>query len=176
MDIRKYNTQPRNSIISRDLSGDIHYTDSFRIEMQNTEELSVDYLTTLLFTSVPKWVRMLLTIRDYIVKPFGLKLGKIPRPTDFDGSIYYHRGDRAIYFLVTDRSDSEIVMAEDDKHLYFRTSISIQKKAATSRQYLYLTTIVQFHNIWGRIYFVPVKPLHKLIMKRLLINFLKVLK
>jgi len=36
---------------------------------------------------------------------------------------------------------------------------------------VYLTTIVKFHNIWGKLYFAPVKPFHKLIIKTLLENF-----
>ncbi|MDR1119950.1 MAG: DUF2867 domain-containing protein [Dysgonamonadaceae bacterium] len=31
---------------------------------------------------------------------------------------------------------------------------------------MYLTTIVRFHNVWGKIYFLPVKPFHRLILNR----------
>ena len=173
MGIKKYNTKPDSSIISKDFNGYIHYVDSFSIEIINKEDCSIDYLTALLFTSVPKWVRLLLDMRDFIVKPFGLTTGIVPEQRTLDKSIRYNRGDRAVYFLVIDRSESEIVMDEDDKHLYLRTSLFVRNNSNSNHQSLYLTTIVQFHNIWGKIYFAPVKPLHKLIMKRLLINFLK---
>jgi hypothetical protein len=121
-------------------------------------------------------VTLLLTVRDFLVKPFALHSGMIPKQEERDESIHYDCGDRAIYFLVTDRSDVEIVMAEDDKHLYFKTSVLLQKDANPQFESLFVTTIVQFHNIWGRVYFAPIKPFHQLIIKRLLVNFKKALK
>ena len=78
-------------------------------------------------------------------------------------------------FPVIDRSESEIVMAEDDKHLYFRSSLLIQDTSDRYLQAAYLTTIVQFHNIWGKIYFAIVRPFHRLIMKEMLANFVEAL-
>jgi len=175
MKVQKFNSQPDNSIISKNFNGEHHYVDSFRIDIIKKNDYSIDYLTDLLFTSVPKWVKILLDIRDFIVKPFGLVTGLVSEQRALDKSIRYNKGDRATFFHVIDRSESEIVMAEDDKHLYFRTSLCVQKNPTSNFQYVFLTTIVQFHNIWGRIYFAPVKPFHKLIMKRLLINFSKTL-
>lgn len=175
METTQYNTLPDNSIISKDFYGDIHFMDSFGIEIETKENFSIDYLTALLFTSVPRWVRLLLAIRDFMVKPFGLETGQIPEQTALDTSIRYNRGDWAVFFSVIDRADSEIVMAEDDKHLYFRTSLYIRKNSDSKHQHLFLTTIVQFHNVWGRIYFALIKPFHKLIIKRMLTNFTKVL-
>ena len=57
-------------------------------------------------------------------------------------------------------------MAENDKHLNFRTSVLIDRKEPLS--HIYLTTIVKFNNIWGRLYFIPVKPFHRIIIKTLL--------
>jgi hypothetical protein len=60
-------------------------------------------------------------------------------------------------------------MGEDDKHLNFRASILHDKAEGT----IYLTTLVHFNNVWGRLYFLPVKPFHKIIMKTLLTRYLK---
>jgi hypothetical protein len=176
MKIKKYNTKPDNSIIFNRVSGTIHYIDSYEINIQNIEDYSIDYLTALFFTSVPKWVTLLSTARDLLVKPFGLQTGLISKQEELDESMHYNCGDRAIYFVVTDRSDVEIVIAEDDKHLYFKTSVFLQKGDNSETQSLFVTTIVQFHNIWGRVYFAPIKPFHQLIVKRLLMKFTKRLK
>ncbi len=48
--IQKFGKKPKNSIINRDLDGEIHYIDSFNIIIQNTENYPVDYLVSLLFT------------------------------------------------------------------------------------------------------------------------------
>jgi hypothetical protein len=169
--VRKFNKQQNDSIITKDISGDIHYIDSFSIEIENKKKYTIDYLTALLFTSIPNWVRILLKLRDFIVKPFGLETGIVPDSKNLNSSVHYNLGDRAIFFHVINRTPSEIVMAEDDKHLYFRTSLLVRKNSKSNIQSIYLTTLVQFHNMFGKIYFIPVKPFHKLIMKRLLINF-----
>ncbi len=142
--------------------------DRFGISFQNTAAWSVDYLSTLLFTSIPGWVRGLLTMRDAIVKPFGLSTGEPPMPEKIAPTIRSSIGEKAVYFTVIERTESEIVMAEDDKHLYFRVSVIIDRNNTTGDDTLYLTTIVHFHNIWGRIYFTPVKPFHQLIIRSLL--------
>ncbi len=149
----------------------IHYIDSFRIEFENINNYSIDYLTALLFSSIPGWARMLLKLRDFLVMPFGLETGIIPEQDTLDTSLHYNIGDRAIVFSVIDRSESEIVMAENDKHLYFRTSLYVEKTSDQNLENAYLTTLVKFHNIWGKLYFAPVKPFHKLIMRTLLKNF-----
>ena len=171
--IHKFNKVPNNSIINRNIKGGIHYVDTFRIEITNTNDYSVDYLTALFFTSIPEWARMLLKVRDIIVKPFGLEIEIFPEQETLEKSLYYNVGKRAILFSVIDRSETEIVMAEDDIHLYFRTSLFVEETSDQNRENVYLTTLVQFHNIWGKLYFLPVKPFHKLIMKALLTNFSK---
>ena len=90
--------------------------------------------------------------------------------------MHYNVGERAVVFHIIDRSESEIVMAEDDKHLYFRTSLFVEKINEKSLNNVYLTTLVHFHNFWGRLYFTPVKPFHKLIMKTMLKNLSNAIK
>jgi hypothetical protein len=169
--VEHYNKKPDNSIIDNDMDSEIHYLDSFSIEFRNPDRYSVDYLTTVLFSSVPGWIKSLLNLRDFLVRPFGLKTGLIPESESIDLSIYYNIGDRVIFFPVIDRSESEIVMAENDKHLAFRTSLFFEKTSDQNLEKVYLTTLVEYHNIFGRVYFMPVKPFHRLIMQALLKQF-----
>ena len=60
-------------------------------------------------------------------------------------------------------------MGEDDKHLNFRTSIMIDKSKST----ISLITLVHFNNVWGKLYFLPVKPFHRLIIRSLLKKYNK---
>jgi len=174
--IQKLKNQPKKSIIGDGIDGDIHYIDSFRIKIENKNNYSVDYLTALLFSSIPGWVEILFKLRNFLVKPFGLKTGIFPKQETLKTSLHYTMGDRAILFSVINRSEAEIVMAEDDKHLYFRASLYVERTPLQNLDAIYLTTLVQFHNIWGKVYFAPVKPFHKLIMKKLLANFSKTFK
>lgn len=156
--IIKFNKVPDNSIILNDF-GKVDYCDSYQI-VKNTND-SIDSITNDLF-KVPKWVDYLLKIRDSAVRIFGLKTGD----KKDNEAAYYPIGSKAVYFTVIDRNENEIVMAEDDKHLNFRTSVLIDRKEIPS--HIYLTTIVKFNNIWGRLYFLPVKPFHRIIIKSLL--------
>jgi hypothetical protein len=52
-------------------------------------------------------------------------------------------------------------MEEDDKHLKFRTSVLIDREKSE----VYLTTVVKYNNWGGRLYFIPVKPVHRILVK-----------
>lgn len=151
---------PEKSLISSGF-GKIDYCDTYKIQIVSTDN-SVDKITTDIFKT-PKWVDNLMKFRDIIVKGFGLK------PSDKNDAIvesHYSIGSKAIYFTVFDRNEHEIVMAENDKHLNFRTSVMVEKSTTSSS--VYLSTIVHFNNFFGWLYFLPVKPFHRIIMKSLL--------
>jgi hypothetical protein len=62
-------------------------------------------------------------------------------------------------FTVSARSENEIVMEENDKHLKFRTSLLMDGGQ------LYLTTLVRYNHWLGKLYFIPVKPFHRMLIK-----------
>jgi len=157
--VYKYHVPPEKSLIYKDF-GRIDYCDSYQI-VKSTDE-TIDNITTEIFR-IPKWVDFLMRIRGSLVKLFGLNSGKKKNITE---SIYYPIGTKAGYFNVIDRNENEIVMAENDKHLNFRTAV--MKKKSELDCSIYLTTIVRFNNIWGKLYFLPVKPFHQIIIKSLL--------
>ncbi|WP_368294379.1 DUF2867 domain-containing protein [Dehalobacter sp. TBBPA1] len=101
--------------------------------------------------------------RNFLVGRFGLKTG---RNKDVHIADYYPINSKAILFKVIERNENEIVMAEDDKHLFFKTAV--MKKEIEQGTAIFLTTIVSYHNVWGKIYFFPVKPFHRIIAKSLL--------
>lgn len=163
---------PANSIMN-ELFGKIDYQDCYCISMHNPHNYSIDYLTELFFTSSPEWINKLLTFRNFIVSFCGLKGSNIDKTKKSDPSVHYSKGSKVSIFNVYDRNDHEIVMAENDKHLNFRTSVMIEKGTDTSTIKLYSSTMVHYNNIWGRLYFLPVKPFHQLIIKTMLKILLK---
>ena len=154
--MKRFDSAPSNSIIL-DGYGAFNYCDSFCVEINSTD--TVDNITTGIFCS-PSWADYLLAIRDAIVKVFGLRTGSAGKPNIQE---YYNIGDKAGLFTVCSRNENEIVMSEDDKHLSFRTSVFIDRSGAVSK--VYLTTIVKYHNLGGKLYFIPVKPFHRLIIQ-----------
>ncbi len=139
---------PEGSIIA-DGFGRVDYSDAFGVSKATDD--SIGEITSAIF-DVPGWVKGLMKIRDSVTSIFGLKSGKELRP------------EGTTYFGMVLQNENEIVMGESDKHLDFRTSVFADR----ANEVIYLTTIVRFHNIWGRVYFFFVKPFHKMIIKSLL--------
>jgi hypothetical protein len=146
------NHVPENSMIQATF-GTADYCDSCRITKPTAE--TVEQITAQLFT-LPKWVQILMKLRNRMVQPFGLQAGEIENAT--------------VPFPVIGRNDDEILMEGIDTHLNFRVSVLIDRK----KSHICTTTLVHYNNRWGRMYFFFVKPFHQIIvrsmMKRLL-NF-----
>ncbi len=143
MKIYRYSEFPENSLINKEMDT-IDFLDSYSIKKESNS--SIEEITTRILT-LPRWIKILLKIRHYlVVKPFGLSSGKQEIP------ILY-------------RNDNEIVIAENDKHLYYR--VSVFKKTGQKPE-IYLTTNVKYNNNWGKIYFTFIKPFHKMVVKSML--------
>ena len=78
-----------------------------------------------------------------------------------------NEGERLGLFKVFSRSENELILGEDDKHLDFRVSL-LQVPLSSSKAELTISTTVKFHNAFGRSYFFLVKPFHKLIVQTML--------
>ncbi len=138
--------------------GPVSYADTFRLS--HPLNGTIDQIVTDIFT-VPDWVNGLMRVRNTIVRPFGLKTGD---EAEFKSAPYYHVGSRAVYYTVIERKENEIIMEENDKHLKFRISVLTDYKESN----IYLTTLVHFNNLFGRLYFFIVKPFHKMIVRSVL--------
>ena len=152
MKVTRLSAIPENSLI-RNKFGEVDYCDAYQIKKATkltAEELSNEIM------KLPNWALILFKFRNLVVGIFGLKTDKnTPKPDTF--------------FTVIEQNDSEIVMGEVDKHLDFK--VSIMKNSLENT--ISLTTIVHFNNAWGRIYFFPVKPFHKILIRTLLKRYLK---
>ena len=156
--VDRYNLAPKGSIIANGFDR-FQYCDSYKVEIQTNEP--IDSLLTRVF-KIPDFTKLLMKIRNTVVSIFGLKTGK-GRLIKQD---FYPIGGKAIYFTVVDRNDNEIVMQEDDKHLNFRVSLFMNSNNISKE--VFMTTLVKYNNLWGRIYFLPVRPFHRMIVKYLM--------
>ncbi|MDR0831125.1 MAG: DUF2867 domain-containing protein [Prevotellaceae bacterium] len=146
----KLHKEPENSAIAKGF-GEVHYVDSFRLEKATDD--SLQKVSADIF-SLPAWIYWLLHLRDLIVKPFGLKTGlKVEQEKDKSTEKYF--------FPVLELLDNEVVMGENDAHLNFRVSVLINR----SEHFIFVTTAVHYNNFFGRLYFIPVRPFHGIIVK-----------
>lgn len=126
------------------------------------------------FSSAPGWIEKLFALRNRIVSVFGLKTpdGK-DRQSQLD-QFKCEPGEQLGLFRVYSKSSNEVILGEDDKHLNFRVSLFLGEHNETTRQKtVTVSTTVTFNNRFGRFYFIPVRPFHKLIVPTMLWGIIK---
>jgi len=105
--------------------------------------------------SMPPWSRLLLKVRNVIVHPFGLKPDGMADAPDSAARV-------DIFPILDERVDST-VLGLDDVHLNFR--IVIERTPLTAGDQIRITTLVQRHNLFGRMYIAAITPFHKAIAR-----------
>ena len=154
--IYKIKELPEETLIAKNMAS-VDYYDSYMIKKKTDD--SIDKITRKILT-LPGWINFALRIRYYlIVKPFGLSTGRFDDKTE-------NSEENSEPVPVIEKNENEIVMGSEDKHLYYR--ISVMKKEIEQGSEIYLNTIVRFKNIWGKLYFLPVRLGNKLVVKSLL--------
>lgn len=93
--------------------------------------------------ALPRWAAALLSLRNTLVRPFGLKSGEPDRPI----------------FPICHESDDELILGTDDRHLNFRIGLYRQDGR------MFMSTWVRPHNAFGRAYLRLVVPFHILISR-----------
>jgi hypothetical protein len=147
------------------------YVDSFRGEITtlNPKIEPID-VGIAFFSSAPKWVSQLMVFRNKIVRIFGLKTaGNVLNPAEQLRNFKCEPGEQLGLFKVFSKTENEVILGENDKHLNFRVSLYFEKpETADSKTGLTISTIVEFNNWFGRLYFLPVRPFHRLIVPSML--------
>lgn len=163
---------PKYSIL-KDQEVSFDYIDSFQSSfMGKGIDNDIIPIAELFSSSGPEWANNLLRIRDKIVKPFGLKISDpiIESPKQPD-NIRYELGSQHGIFKLLYRSENEVVLGQDDTHLNVRVSLLLESSINEIKiKMLSITTAVKFNNLFGKLYFLPVKPFHKLIVRKSLDN------
>ena len=95
------------------------------------------------FARKPAWIGALMGLRNRLGALAGLKPAQ---------------GQR---FPVLRQSPEEVLLGFDDRHLDFRVAVTVRAGRAT------LTTVVHWHNAWGRAYLAAVMPFHRAIAARM---------
>jgi len=105
--------------------------------------------------SMPPWARALLTIRNLIVRPLGLK------PDGMNDAV--NAAEMIDIFPIISQTSERIVLGLDDSHLDFR--IVLERNHHLSGNRVRLTTLVRRHNLFGRLYIAAITPFHKAIVR-----------
>jgi hypothetical protein len=111
-------------------------------------------------------------LRNRIVKKLGLKTVEAPDREAQRRVFKVEKGHGLGLFQVIDRTSNEVLMGEDDRHLKFRVSFHLAPSEAGHSTFT-MTTTVKINNWWGRVYFLPVKPFHKIIVPAMMKGMIK---
>ena len=104
-------------------------------------------------------IRLLLGLRDALVAGFGVKTTQeVRRAAIADNA------DRIDFFRILARSDRELILGEDDRHLDFRLSLLLRARCDGSGDELVATTVVRCHNALGRVYLALIARFHRLVV------------
>lgn len=173
--VTKHTSIPEQSVLKHE-EPQYSYIDSFRgVAQIGQQPVSVDNVACLFLTAGPKWADTLMNIRDKVAGVFGLKTSKQMGDGQNQAKVVkYEVGQRMGIFKVIEKTDHEIILGEEDKHLNFKVSLLLETVAkAPNTRRISITTAVKFNNFFGKVYFFPVKPIHGLIVKISLKNIIK---
>jgi hypothetical protein len=105
----------------------------------------------------PRWIEMLLALRNRLVKPLGLKT---PDPTGTGAA------NTIGIFPVLSETPARLVAGFNDSHLDFRVVVDVAP--AGQGQRVTATTLVLTHNLLGRVYLAIILPFHRLVVRSML--------
>jgi hypothetical protein len=138
------------------------YSDAFETDLVDASLTPVE-IATRAFASTPGWVDGLVSLRDRAVSLFGVKAVGRLRLVDSDRSLREPAvGDAFSIFHVVFVDDTELVLGIDDTHLDVR--MSFLKRFTDSRATYLVSSWVKTHNMLGRVYMLPVAPVHRLLV------------
>ncbi|MBR1236435.1 DUF2867 domain-containing protein [Bradyrhizobium sp. AUGA SZCCT0182] len=131
------------------------FADAFRIEIGD-RALNARQAAERMMARQPRWAEALLTLRNILVAPFGLKTsGASSKPREMVG-----------IFPIVSEQPERLVAGFNDKHLDFRIVVDVATSGAARE--VTATTLVLTHNWLGRTYLAVIMPFHRLIVRSLL--------
>jgi hypothetical protein len=152
---------PAESQLHRNLD-QAFYSDAFETDLVDASLTPIEIATRAL-VSTPEWVDRLVNLRDRAVSLFGLKaVGRLKLVGSGRSLSEPSIGDAFSIFHVVFVDDTELVLGIDDTHLDVR--MSFLKRLTASRATYVISSWVKTHNLLGRVYMLPVAPVHRLLV------------
>jgi hypothetical protein len=132
------------------------FSDAYSVAIDDTA-LDARRAAERIFGRSPRWIEVLLALRNLLVAPFGLKTGA-PNHSTASGMIGI--------FPVVSQTPDRLVAGFNDKHLDFRVVVDVAVSGRGQR--ITATTLVLTHNLLGRTYLAVILPFHRLVLRAML--------
>jgi hypothetical protein len=158
---------PPESRITRHLAGaDFH--DAWAVQAQQALPTALDHFLHAV-RATPRWVALCMQARNAVAARLGLKhLGALQAVAAGRPGRDHKPGERVGIFTLLHNEPDEVLLGERDKHLDVWVSLHVQRLPDAPAPRLTLSTVVHIHNRLGRVYMLPVVPMHRLIVPAML--------
>ena len=123
----------------------VDYSDAYSADLPDGASTDPHVWVDRLFAKPPRAFRLLMGARDRLVGTAGLKKAGVPFPE-------------------LRSTAEEVVLGVDDLHLDFRVGVRVDPVGRR----VTVGTVVLFHNLFGRLYFLPVRPVHGVVVRSML--------
>jgi hypothetical protein len=151
------------------LSGGFDYIDTYESVCETDGKLiSANDLARAFLLSAPQWVSTLMRVRNSIASKLGLKTTNTENEDAILATSAYEPGEKFGLFEIFGKTQNEIVLGANDVHLNFRVSLLSTDTNVINHKLITISTTVKFNNVWGKLYFLPVKPFHRAIVPAML--------
>lgn len=128
------------------------------------QTLTASDIQLAIFGYLPKWVTLLMGIRNKIVSKFGFDVGVSHMATD---NTHLKMGDKVGFMHILSICDNEMICVAKDKHMDFY--LSVQKNQTTAT----ISTLVNQKTLLGRLYVNAILPFHYVIARAVINNAAK---
>lgn len=125
----------------------------------------LDELLTNFTTCPPQSITALMMLRNALVMPFGLRRSRLGCPVSSlksENASERFAGKHPVLaqYVSNDGCFAEVMLGADDRHLRFRTSVSVQRKEEAS-VVVSLSSRVACQNLFGKLYMVAIQKTHE---------------
>jgi hypothetical protein len=142
----------------------VQYLDAYAVSLP--APLPATVAARALFQEAPGWVMALMRLRNALGRLVGLH-SLAGAEALLPSTAPLQSGDSIGPFRTFAVAPTEVLLGLNDKHLDFRVSVLVETSAGGPAT-MWVSTAVQFHNFFGRLYFAVVRPFHGLVVRALL--------
>ncbi|HYH15490.1 MAG TPA: DUF2867 domain-containing protein [Flavisolibacter sp.] len=152
----------------------LDYADAYCGSFQRNAPITIEDMAYAFFDNAPAWISWLVSLRNSIVKVFGLKTVSATERMQMRRTFQLEVGQTIGLFTILKKQEQEMWVGDDDKHLNYRVALQLKQPALYKYEIVFITAVV-LHSWLGRIYFLPVKFFHRIVVKAMLKNTIKTL-
>ena len=136
------------------------------------EKINAPFAFKKLFESPPTVVLVILKIRDFFFKIFGLKTANdVPNPIKFVDLPVDRDRPMVSDMDMSYNSPREVIWGLQDTHLTFAVSVYVNNEINSSEKNectVYVSTVLKYNNTWGKVYFAFIRRIHGFVIESML--------